>query len=142
MIFTAVERRYIATHPLGRLATIGPHGTPHNHPVAVWFTIDTETIDIGGPALRDSQKFRNVQADPRISLVIDDQAAPEESVGPGGQTGRGLEIRGRVEILTAPQPLIEAFSNDVLRVHPRKIIAWNLDGPGYNIRTITPGTRT
>ncbi len=104
--------------------------------------LDIETIDIGGPDLRHSQKFRNVEADPRISLVVDDQATPEESVGPGGQTGRGLEIRGTVEILLAQRPLIEAFSTDILRIHPHKIIAWNLDGPGYNTRPVAPKAAT
>ncbi|OHV46691.1 PPOX class F420-dependent oxidoreductase [Pseudofrankia sp. BMG5.36] len=142
MIFTEVERRYLATHPLGRLASIGPQGAPHIHPVALWVDVDTETIDIGGPALRRSQKFRNVQADPRISLIVDDQASPEESVGPGGQTGRGLEIRGGVEILVAARPLLAGFGNDVLRVRPHKIISWNLDGPGYTTRAVSAAAGT
>jgi pyridoxamine 5'-phosphate oxidase family protein len=142
MMFTEVERRYLATHPLGRLASIGPHGAPYVHPVTFWVNADTETIDIGGPALRRSQKFHNVQADPRISLVVDDGATPEESVGPGGQLGRGLEIRGSVEILVAQRPLMEGFSNEVLRIYPRRIIAWNLDGPGYNTRTVARGAGT
>lgn len=41
-----------------------------------------------------------------------------------------------VEILVARQPLMEAFSNEVLRIHPGRIIAWNLDGPGYNTRAV------
>ncbi|WP_007515660.1 PPOX class F420-dependent oxidoreductase [Pseudofrankia saprophytica] len=137
MIFTEAERRYLTTHPLGRLATVGPRGAPHVHPVALWVDLDAGTIDIGGPALSRSQKFRNVQADPRISLIVDDQATPEESVGPGGQTGRGLEIRGSVEILVAGEPPMTGFGNDVLRVHPHKIISWNVDGPGYTTRTVS-----
>ena len=91
-----------------------------------------ETIDIGGPTLRESQKFRNIQVDPRISFVVDDIATPEESLGPGGQRGRGLEIRGRAETLVVEQPLMPGFSKDVIRIHPRRVIAWNLDGPGPN----------
>jgi pyridoxamine 5'-phosphate oxidase family protein len=82
--FTETERRYLVAHPLGRLASIGPDSAPHNHPVALWLDTGTDTIEIGGPDLAASQKFRNVRADPRISLVVDDQARPEESVGPGG----------------------------------------------------------
>jgi pyridoxamine 5'-phosphate oxidase family protein len=95
-----------------------------------------ETIDIGGPALRDSQKFRNVQADPSISFVVDDLAAPEESIGPHGQLGRGVEIRGRAEIVVADHPLMDGFSNEILCIHPRRVIAWNLDGPGSHARDV------
>jgi pyridoxamine 5'-phosphate oxidase family protein len=143
MIFTDAEYKYLVEHPLGRLATIGPDGAPQIHPVAFWVNADTGTIDIGGPALTTSQKFRNVQADPRVSFVVDDQA---ETPNPIGQTGRGIEVRGQAEIVTLDPPLISAFSNETLRIHPHRIVAWNIDefGPaspgrlphmqGYNSR--------
>lgn len=71
---------------------------------------------------------RCVQVEPRVSLVVDDLATPDESVRSDGQAGRGLEIRATVDILVARQPLLDSFSNEVLRIHPHKIIAWNLDG--------------
>jgi NADPH:quinone reductase len=135
-MFTDVERRYLRTRRLGRLATIGPDGAPQNLPVAYWVNAVDETIDIGGPALSESQKFRNLKADPRVSFVVDDIATPEESVGTGGQRGRGLEIRGRAETLVVEQPLLHGFTNDIIRIHPRRIVAWNLDGPGPNIRDV------
>jgi NADPH:quinone reductase len=135
-VFTDVERRYLRTQGLGRLATIGPDGAPQNLPVAYWVNAADETMDIGGPALRDSQKFRNIEADPRVSFVVDDIARPEESVGSGGQRGRGLEIRGRAETLVVEEPLMHGFSNDVIRIHPRRVIAWNIDGPGPNVRDV------
>ena len=134
--FTDVERAYLRAQPLGRLATNGPNGAPQVNPVAYWMNDGAETIDIGGPSLRESQKFRNIQSDPRISFVVDDIATPEESLGPGGQRGRGLEIRGRAETLVVEQPLMNGFTNDVIRIHPRRVIAWNLDGPGPNIRDV------
>jgi pyridoxamine 5'-phosphate oxidase family protein len=123
MIFTDAEYKYLAEHPLGRLATIGPDGAPQIHPVAFWVNADTGAIDIGGPALTRSQKFRNVQADPRVSFVVDDQA---ETPNPIGQTGRGIELRGQVEIVTLDPPLIGAFSKETLRIHPHRIVAWNI----------------
>jgi pyridoxamine 5'-phosphate oxidase family protein len=134
MTFTEIERGYLIAQALGRLATIGPTGAPQNHPVTYRVNKDTGTIDIGGPGLSASRKYRNIQADPRVSLVVDD-IAPQPT-GPGGQRGRGVEIRGEVETLTVEQPLLEGFSNDVLRVHPRRIVAWNLDGPGNNNRNV------
>jgi pyridoxamine 5'-phosphate oxidase family protein len=50
-------------------------------------------------------------------------------------------VRGHVEILVAPEPLMPGFSRDVLRVRARKIIAWNLDGPSYNTRLIAVPSR-
>jgi NADPH:quinone reductase len=135
-VFTDVERAYLRAQRLGRLATIGPSGAPQVNPVAYWVDDRAETIDIGGPALSDSQKFRNIEADPRVSFVVDDIATPEESVGPGGQRGRGLEIRGRAETLVIEQPLMPGFTNDVIRIHPRRIVVWNLDGPGPNNRDV------
>ncbi len=123
MVFTEAEYTYLAGHPLGRLATIGPEGAPQVHPVALWLNQAAGTIDIGGPELPRSQKFRNVQADPRVSLVVDDQA---ETPNPIGQTGRGIEVRGQAEIVTLDPPLIPGFSRETLRLHPHRIIAWNL----------------
>jgi pyridoxamine 5'-phosphate oxidase family protein len=134
MVFTEVEREYLVTRALGRLATIGPVGAPHNHPVTYRVNKDDGTIDIGGPDIAGTQKYRNIQADPRVSLVVDDTAPVP--VGPGGQRGRGLEIRGVVESLRAERPLLAGFSDDMLRIHPRRIVAWNLDGPGRNSRNV------
>jgi pyridoxamine 5'-phosphate oxidase family protein len=136
MGFTDAEHAYLARLSLGRLASVGPDGAPQIHPVAYRMNAVTETIDIGGPGLAGSQKFRNIQADPRVSFVVDDLATPEETVGTDGQLGRGLELRGRAEILFDEQPLMEGFSNELLRIHPRRIIAWNIDGPGTNARNV------
>ena len=132
-IFTEAEYTYLDTASVGRLATIGPSGAPQNHPV--WFRVDraTGTIDVGALDLRGSQKFRNVTADPRVSLVVDQEAA--EPLWPGGDRGRGVEVRGAVEIVRRDPPLFPGFGPDVFRIRPRRIVAWNLDGPGYNNRT-------
>jgi pyridoxamine 5'-phosphate oxidase family protein len=145
MVFTDAEYAYLAGHPLGRLATIGPDGAPQAHPVALWLNEEAGTIDIGGPELARSQKFRNVQADPRVSLVVDDQAA---TPNPIGQTGRGIEVRGQVEIVTLDPPLTPGFSSETLRVFPHRIIAWNIGEfapspgrlphlQGYNSRNVS-----
>lgn len=134
MIFSETELRYLVEHPLGRLATVGPNGAPQVNPVTFWMGADQHTIEIGGPRLSASQKFRNIQADPRISFVVDDLAT--EPVGPGGQTGRGLEIRGDAELLSVDRPPLSGFSRDLIRLHPRRVIAWNLDGPGRNARGV------
>jgi pyridoxamine 5'-phosphate oxidase family protein len=134
MTFTPTEVHYLETLALGRLATIGPSGAPQNHPVAFRVNAHDGTIDIGGPDLSSSQKYRNVESDPRVSLVVDDIAP--QPVGPGGQRGRGIEIRGSAETLRIERPVVDGFSHDVLRIHPRRILAWNVNAPGYNNRDV------
>ena len=132
MTFTETERAYLIAQELGRLATIGPTGAPQVQPVAFW--VNDHTIDIGGPSLPQSRKYRNIQADPRVSFVVDDNAP--EPVGPGGQRGRGLEIRGTAELITVDAPLLDGFTKDLIRIHAHRIVAWNIDGPGPNFRDI------
>ncbi|MFB9320874.1 PPOX class F420-dependent oxidoreductase [Cryptosporangium minutisporangium] len=138
MTFTSDERHYLAAQHRGHLATAGPGGAPQVKPVAYFWNAETETIDVGGPKLSRSQKSRNVRTDPRVSFVVDDEAPTP--VGPGGQRGRGLEIRGTAVLLTLDDPLLPGFSAEVLRIRPRRIVAWNIDGPGANIRDVTPPT--
>ncbi len=123
MIFTDPEYHYLIEHPLGRLATIGPDGAPQAHPVAFWVDLDTGVIKIGGPELSRSQKYRNVRADPRVSLVVDDQST---TANPIGQTGRGIEIRGVVEIVDTKEPLVPGFSPETFHIHPHRIVRWNI----------------
>ncbi|AKA04396.1 PPOX class F420-dependent oxidoreductase [Streptomyces noursei] len=124
-VFTPEERAYLAGQPLARLATTGPNGGPQVRPVGFVLNADG-TLDVGGPALRRSQKYRNAQAHPDVSLLVDDMAPADDPVAPGW--GRGVEIRGRAELLTldAPPMAPEFFSNDVIRIHPRRIISWHL----------------
>ena len=123
MVFTDAELQYLTEHPLGRLATIGPDGAPQVHPVAFWVSPDGGTIQIGGPDLAKSQKYRNIERDPRVSLVVDDQS---ETPNPLGQTGRGIEIRGRIEIVTQETPLTPGFSCETFDLYPHRIIRWNI----------------
>lgn len=133
-VFTDAERSYIAAHQLGRLATIGPVGSPQVKPVVIQVGDDLATLEIGGPDLAENQRYRNIETDPRVSVVIDDVA--DEPVGPGGQLGRGLEIRGTAELHVVEQPMMEGFSHDLIVIRPRRIVAWNIDGPSYSARNV------
>ncbi|MFE4019064.1 PPOX class F420-dependent oxidoreductase [Streptomyces sp. NPDC059101] len=125
-VFTPKERAYLADQPLARLATTGPNGGPQVRPVGFVLN-DDDTLDIGGPALSRSQKYRNAQARPEVSLLVDDMAPADDPIAPGW--GRGVEIRGRAELLTLDTPPMapEFFSNEVIRIHPHRVIGWNLE---------------
>ena len=127
-IFTAAERAYLDGQSLARLATIGPGGGPQIRPVG--FVVDpvAGTIDIGGPRLAASRKYRNVEANRLVSVVVDDMTPDEPgAVKPGW--GRGVEVRGWAETLTLAEPPMAAgfFANEVIRIHPVRILSWHLD---------------
>jgi len=116
------------------LASIGPDGAPQIHPVA--FAVDPVAgcIEVRGPRLHETHKVRNIRRDPRVSLVVDEPAP--EPVGPGQQGGRGIEIRGAAALSQRRQPLAPGFGTDIIRITPARIVAWNLDRPGYNSRFV------
>ena len=89
-MFTDTELRFLESRQQGRLATIGPDDAPQIHPVA--FVVDSGygSVDISGVRLRESQKYRNVRRDPRVSMAIIDPENPY----------RYIEIRGRVVEIT------------------------------------------
>ncbi|MBD0747949.1 PPOX class F420-dependent oxidoreductase [Streptomyces sp. CBMA152] len=118
--FSAAERAYLRSQRLGRLATVDPKGQPQANPVG-YFPQDDDTILIGGFALGTTKKWRNLLANPRLALVVDDVV----SVRPWKV--RGVEIRGEAELLTGPHELGPHFSEELIRIHPRKIHSWGLE---------------
>lgn len=118
--FSEAERAYLASQRLARMATVDPKGQPQANPVGFFPQADG-TILIGGHALATTKKWRNLQAHPKVSLVVDDIV----SVTPWRV--RGVEIRGRAELLTGPHDLGPHFSEELIRVHPEWIHSWGLD---------------
>ncbi|ROS41016.1 pyridoxamine 5'-phosphate oxidase family protein [Amycolatopsis thermoflava] len=128
MIFTERERAYLAGQRLGRMGTVDAKGRPQVRPLGFRLN-DDGTIDIGGPDLSKSQKWRNLERNPEVSFVVDD-IAPDEpgAVKPGW--GRGVEVRGTAELLTGVEPPSFGrgfFSDELIRIHPRVVHAWHLD---------------
>lgn len=107
---TDAELTYLETQRLGRLATIAPDGYPQNNPVGFRYNAELGTIDVGGHQLSATRKFRNIQANPKVSFVVDDIA----SVQPWRV--RGVEIRGDAEALEG-----------VIRIRPRRVRSWGLE---------------
>lgn len=123
------EIAYLRSQRLGRLATVDPTGAPQNNPVG--FVVDDATgqIVIGGLALARSRKFRNVQQNPHVALVVDDLV----SMNPW--TVRGVEVRGTAEALTDVDPPRPGMSREVIRITPEWIGAWGLDPDRPGIQT-------
>ena len=128
---TDAERDYIQSQTLGRLATVDADGAPQNNPVGVFIDDESGDIIIGGGAMGTSRKFRNVQANARVALVIDDLVSRDP------WTVRGLEIRGTAVALSDVDPPVSFMSREVIRITPNWIVTWGLDpdAPGRQRRT-------
>ncbi|MET9481690.1 MULTISPECIES: PPOX class F420-dependent oxidoreductase [unclassified Streptomyces] len=118
--FSDAERAYLRTQRLGRMATVDPKGQPQANPVG-FHPQDDGTILIGGYALGTTKKWRNLLTHPKVALVVDDIV----SVTPWKV--RGVDIRGEAELLTGPHDLGPHFSEELIRIHPRKIHSWGLE---------------
>jgi pyridoxamine 5'-phosphate oxidase family protein len=118
---TEAERAYLKSQPLARLATVDPNGAPQNNPVGVFFDEESGDILIGGHAMGASRKFRNVQANGQVALVVDDLVSRDP------WTVRGLEIRGTAVALDDVEPPVPFMSREVIRITPTWVSSWGVD---------------
>jgi len=132
VVFTDVELEYLRTQRLGRLATLDPRGTLQNSPFGFQVDEGRGVIEIWGREMGNTRKFRNVEANGQVALVVDDLA----SVTPW--VVRGIEIRGSAEALRDQTPPNAYMSREVIRVHPRRVIAWGIGPDGARVaRSVT-----
>jgi pyridoxamine 5'-phosphate oxidase family protein len=118
-IFTEGERRYLlGERRLARLATVGRDGMPHVAPVGWSYNAERDTIDIGGHSMEQTKKYRDAARTGRAAIVIDDVLPPWQP--------RGIEVRGRAEVLTQPSAII--------RIHPERIISWGIESEALGER--------
>ncbi|MFF3841369.1 PPOX class F420-dependent oxidoreductase [Streptomyces sp. NPDC001930] len=119
--FSAAERAYLTGgRQLARMATVDPSGQPQVNPVG-FFPQEDGTVLVGGLAMGRTKKWRNLRENPKVALVVDDLA----SVRPWRV--RGVEVRGEAELLVGPHALGPHFSEEVIRIRPRRIHSWGLD---------------
>jgi len=115
-VYTAAERAYLSeVHPMAHLATVGADGTPHVMPLGM-YGIDETTgaILTTGDDLPATKKWRDIRGSGRAAIVFDDVLPPFRP--------RGIEIRGRAEVVDGARPTI--------RITPERIVAWGLDDTG------------
>jgi pyridoxamine 5'-phosphate oxidase family protein len=115
-VYTDAELQYLSERRLGRIATVGKDGTPHVAPVGWSFHEGDGTIEVGGRNFGKSKKYRDVARSGRAAIVIDDLA----SVDPWRP--RGIEIRGRAEVLDDPPRI---------RIWPQRIVSWGVDNDEF-----------
>jgi pyridoxamine 5'-phosphate oxidase family protein len=118
---TEAERAYLQSQPLARLATVDGAGAPQNNPVGAFLDEQTGDIIIGGHAMGASRKFRNVQRNGHVALVIDDLVSRDP------WTVRGLEIRGTAVALEDVEPPVPFMSREIIRITPTWVTSWGVD---------------
>lgn len=85
-VFTAAEINYLLTQPLMRFASASTNGRPDVAPVV--FEVDGDDIVTSGFDITHTVRYRNIQNNPRVSVVVDDLA----SINPWSP--RGIKIIG------------------------------------------------
>ena len=136
--FTAKEIEYLRGQPLGRMATAGSDGAPHVAPVGFRLDPGAETIQIGGHGLSKSKKWRDLQANRRAALVVDDLASTQP------WTPRGIEVRGVAELHDeGGEKFGPGWDSAWLRILPGRVVSWGITGApftpeGRSARTVGP----
>ena len=133
-------RRFLEEHRVGHLATAGADGAPHVVPVcyaldegALYFVADEKPKR--RPA-RELLRLRNLRANPRAALVVDDYDEDWTRLA-------FVLVRGRADLLADPRahaaavgllraryPQYRAMSLDdleqhpVVRIEPTRVVLW------------------
>ena len=110
--FTPAEVQYLKTQPLMRFASASLAGRPDVAPVV--FEVDGDDILTAGFDITHTVRYRNIQTNPRVSVVIDDLA----SIDPWSP--RGIKIIGTAAIE-------EANGSPRFRITPTVIISWAIN---------------
>ncbi len=135
-VFEPHEVEYLDSQQHGRLATLGLDGQPHVVPVAFRYDAEADAIDISGPMITRTKKFRDVQGDPRVAFVVDDILPPWRP--------RGIEIRGTADIVSEGGTRIhEGFGPEIIRITPKHIAVWGVEDVGVgSSRSVDPEDST
>lgn len=119
--FSDAELDYLlGERRLARLATVDPSGLPHVVPVGWSYNAELGTIDVSGRNFAASRKFRNVRANPKAALVVDDVLPPWRP--------RSVMVQGRAEALDPPAGSEGAQA--LIRIFPDRILSWGLEADG------------
>lgn len=126
----------------GHLATADLSGTPHVVPVcfvfdgtAVYSVLDQKPKQVSLTRLR---RVRNIQANPRVSLVVDHYQEDWRGLwyillqGEASLVLEGPEQETAVTLLREKYPQyrdMDIDGNPVIKISPTRVVAWNAAGP-------------
>ncbi len=117
-MFSSQETGYIASQRLARIATCSRESHPDVAPVG--FQFDGQHFYIGGITMKNTLKYKNALANPKVALVIDDL----ETISPWRP--RGIKIHGRAELVERTG---HVGAGIYIRVTPEVHWSWGIEGP-------------
>ena len=118
--FSPEELAYLTgERRLARLATADAKGQPQVTPVGMWqYNPTLGTIDVTGHSFHRTRKYRNVRANPKAALVVDDLASTDP------WRPRAVVVEGTAEALPPEQ---DGDRGALIRITPDRVISWGLD---------------
>lgn len=126
MVFTEKERAFLDNAVLGRVATVNARGEPRVTPVGFRLNHEHNLIEIGGHGVTSTRRWKDLQQNPNIALVVD------ELVSTDPWTVRGIQIRGVARLMeTGGDRLGPGFSREAIHVYPRRITSWGVESDGF-----------
>ena len=125
--FSDKELEYLTSQRLARLATADATAAPHVVPVGFRLSADADAIEVGGHNFARSKKYRDLKANPKVAIVIDDLA----SVDPW--TPRGPELRGTAELHDSGggERFPRGFDEAWVRIVPERVVSWGIEAPPF-----------
>jgi pyridoxamine 5'-phosphate oxidase family protein len=133
-MFSQKEADYLRLQRLARIATASSReGSIQPDVVPVGFDFDGEYFYVSGMNLLKSTKYKNIQKNPRVALVVDDL----KSVNPWEP--RGIRIYGIADIVTRQDGYMQQTdhpSTTYIRIKPLKKWSWGIDGPVFQRSTV------
>lgn len=131
--FSEKELEYLRTQRLARLATVNAKGAPHVVPVGFRVSEDGDAIEVGGHGFAGSKKHRDIEANQKVAVVIDDLA----STNPWAP--RGIEVRGTAEIHESggADRFGQGWDETWVRILPERVNSWGVEASPF-----TEGSRS
>src|ERR671914_1152241 len=134
VLFSQKETEYLTSQRLARIATASSkQGIIQPDVVPVGFDFDGEYFYVSGMNLFKSTKYKNVQKNPGVALVVDDL----KSVNPWEP--RGIRIYGIADIVTRQDGYMQQTdhpSATYIRIKPLKKWSWGIDAPVFQRSTV------
>ena len=134
-MFSQKEAEYLRSQRLARIGTAAASSTGGSiqpDVVPVGFDFDGDYFYVSGMNLIKSTKYKNVQKNPKVALVIDDL----NSVNPWEP--RGIRVYGIADVVTRQDGYMQQTdhpSATYIRIKPLKKWSWGIEAPVFQRST-------